>query len=374
MMKKTIECSIAIADTVVNCEPDVVACYPITPSTHVAERLAEHWADGELKEYVTVEGEQSALSVLIGAIATGARTFTTTSSQGLLYMSETLFNASGMRLPIVMFVGNRAVSAPLSIWCDHQDSVSFRDSGWIQIYVHSSQEAVDSIVQAYKIAEKMMIPVMVCGDGFFLTHTVESIDIPEKELIKRYLPPLKMPVKLDPQDPKTLGVYATPEHYQSFREDLANDLETSIDEILKVDKEWKRLTNRSYGLFEAYKVADAERVIVAMGAQASNGKEAVNKLRENGEKVGMLILRVFRPFPYAQLAKTLEGKDVLVLDRAISPGAHPPLYSDVSNALFGKVRRLYSVVGGLGGRDLNVDIFVSLFNQMKEGNVKRWIY
>lgn len=372
-MRKTVECSVAIAETVVNCDPDVVACYPITPSTHIAEKLADHWANGELREYVATEGEQSAMSVLIGAAATGARTFTTTSSQGLLYMSEVLFNASGMRLPIVMFIGNRAVGAPLNIWCDHQDSISFRDSGWIQIYVHNSQEAVDTIPQAYRIAEKAMIPVMVCGDGFFLTHTVETIEVPEAEQIKKYLPPLKIPIKLDPENPKTLGAYATPEHYQSFREDLTADIEASIAEVLKADEEWKKLTGRSYGLFEAYNVGDAEHVIVAMGAQASNGKEAVNKLREKGEKVGILILRLFRPFPYEQLAESLAGKHVLVLDRSISPGAHPPLYSEVSNALFGKVESLHSTVGGLGGRDLNVDVFVELFKQLKEGKVKRWI-
>lgn len=372
-MKKTVECSVALAESVVNCDPDVVACYPITPSTHIAEKLAEHWADGELKEYVATEGEQSALSILIGAAATGSRTFTTTSSQGLLYMSEVLFNASGMRLPIVMFVGNRAVGAPLNIWCDHQDSISFRDSGWIQIYVHSSQEAADSIPQAYKIAEKTMLPVMVCGDGFFLTHTVETVDIPEAKTIKSYLPQLKMPVKLDPENPKTLGAYAIPADYQSFREDLTADIENSISEILKADEEWKKLTGRGYGLFEAYHVDDAEHVIVAMGAQASNGKEAVNKLRENGEKVGLLILRLFRPFPYTQLAEALAGKHVLILDRSISPGAHPPLYSEVSNALFEKVKSLHSVVGGLGGRDLNVDVFVELFRQLKEGKASRWI-
>jgi pyruvate ferredoxin oxidoreductase alpha subunit len=372
-MKKTVECSVAIAETVVNCDPDVVACYPITPSTHIAEKLAEHWADGELKEYVATEGEQSALSVLIGAAATGARTFTTTSSQGLLYMSEVLFNASGMRLPIVMFIGNRAIGAPLNIWCDHQDSISFRDSGWIQIYVHSSQEAVDSVIQAYKIAEKTMIPVMVCGDGFFLTHTVETVEIPEKDIIKKYLPPLKMPIRLDPKEPKSLGVYAIPEHYQSFREDLTTDIENSVSEILKVDAEWKDLTGRSYGLFEEYHVYDAEHVIIAMGAQASNGKEAVNKLRANGEKVGILILRLFRPFPYEALAEVLAGKHVLVLDRSISPGAHPPLYSEVTNALFGKVGSIHSAIGGLGGRDLNVDVFVELFKQLKSGKVSKWI-
>jgi pyruvate ferredoxin oxidoreductase alpha subunit len=369
-VKKTIEVSEAIAETVKNCGVEVVAAYPITPSTHVAEKLSKFWADGEIPEFIPVESEHSAISALIGASAAGARTFTATSSQGLLLMHEALFNAAGMRLPIVIFVGNRAVSSPLSIWCDHQDTISQRDAGWIQIYVKNGQEAVDSIVQAYGIAEEVFLPVMVCGDGFFLTHAVEQIDIPEKGLIEKYLKPLKLDKKLDPENPISLGEYATPEHYQSFREDLTEDIERSIKTIIKADEEWSSLTGRSYGLFESYNCDDADRIIVAMGAQASNGKEAVNKLREKGEKVGILILRIFRPFPYDQVAEILEGKEVLVLDRALSPGAHPPLYTEISNAVKGKI---YSVVGGLGGRDLSVDVFLSLFERMKNRRIERWI-
>jgi len=369
-LKKTIEISEAIAEVVKNCGVEVVAAYPITPSTHIVEKLSKFWADGEIPEFVPVESEHSAASVLIGASATGARTFTATSAQGLLLMHECLFNASGMRLPIVMFVGNRAVSAPLSIWCDHQDSISQRDTGWIQIYVKNGQEAVDSIVQAYKIAEEVRFPVMVCGDGFFLTHAVEQVDIPEKELVEKYLKPLNLEKKLDPENPISLGSYATPEHYQDFRKDLTEDFEKSISTILEADKDWEKLTGRSYGLFEPYECEDAERVIVAMGSQASNGKEAVNKLRKSGEKVGILILRVFRPFPYKEVAKVLEGKEVLVLDRSLSPGANPPLYSEISNAFKGEI---YSSIGGLGGKDLNVDVFLSLFEKMKDKKIERWI-
>jgi len=374
-MKKITECSLAIAETVKNCNPDVIACYPITPSTHVAEKLADFYANGEIREYITVESEHSAMSALVGASAAGGRTFTTTSSQGLLLMHEVLFNASGMRLPIVTFVATRAVGAPLNIWGDHSDAMAQRDAGWIQIYVKNSQDAVDSIVQAYKIAEKTMIPVMVCGDGFFLTHVVEEVDIPDQALIKKYLPPLKMELKLDPEKPISLGVYAMPDDYQYFRQDLDDDILKSIDEITKADEEWKKVTGRSYGLFEAYQVNDAERVVIAMGAQASNGKEAVNHLREKGERVGLLILRVFRPFPYKQISEVLQGKEVLIFDRSISPGAHSPLYSEISNAVSTKsVKKLYSVIGGLGGRDNNVDIYLKLFEMMKSGKVERWIF
>jgi pyruvate ferredoxin oxidoreductase alpha subunit len=377
MVKKITECSVAIAETVRNCNPDVVACYPITPSTHVAEKLADYYANGEIKEYITVESEHSAMSALVGASAAGGRTFTTTSSQGLLLMHEVLFNASGMRLPIVTFVATRAVGAPLNIWGDHSDAMAQRDAGWIQIYVKNSQDAVDSIVQAYKIAEKTLLPVMVCGDGFFLTHAVEEVDVPDTDLIKRYLPKIDVKYKLDTQKPISLGVYAVPDDYQGFRQDLADDMEKSIDEIAKADEEWKKITGRGYGLMEAYQVKDAERVIVAMGAQASNGKEAVIHLREKGEKVGLLILRIFRPFPYKQISEALNGKEVLVFDRAISPGAEPPLYSEVSNAISmngTKVKKLYSVIGGLGGRDNNVDIYAKLFDSMKSGKVEKWIY
>jgi len=377
MTKKIVECSIAIAEVAKNCNLDVVACFPITPSTHVAEKLAEFYANGELKQYITVESEHSAISALVGASAAGGRTFTATSSQGLLLMHEVLFNASGMRLPIVMFNALRAVGAPLNIWCDHQDAISQRDTGWIQIYAKNSQDAVDSIVQAYKIAEKVMLPVMVCGDGFFLTHAVEEVDVPDPEMIKKYLPKLDMKIKLDTKKPVSLGVYAIPDDYQSFRQDLAEDMEKSIDEILKADEEWKKATGRSYGLFEAYQVKDADRIVVAMGAQASNCKEAVNHLREKGENVGVLILRLFRPFPYKQVAEVLMGKEVLVFDRSISPGADPPLYSEVSNALSknGKgAKKLYSVIGGLGGRDNNVDIYTKLFEMMKTGKIEKWIY
>lgn len=372
MAKKTIECSEAIAETVVNCNPDVVAAYPITPSTHIPERLAKYWADGELREFIPVESEHSAFSALVGGSAVGGRTFTASSSQGLLLAHEVLFNISGMRLPVVVFIANRSVSAPLNIWCDHQDAMSQRDTGWIQIYVKNSQEAVDSVVQAYKIAEQTMIPVMVCGDGFFLTHAVEQVDTPDKDLVKKYLPPLRMDIKLDPQKPLSLGVYAMPETYQDFREDFVQDFEASMDVIIKADEDWKKATGRGYGLFEAYYVDDAERVIVAMGAQASNGKEAVNKLREKGEKVGIFILRLFRPFPYKQVGEALKGKSILVLDRSLSPGANAPLFDEILTALEGKAKNMLSTVGGLGGRDLNVDVFTSLFEQMKAGKVNRW--
>src|SRR3990167_2236576 len=217
----------------VNCKLDVVACYPITPTTHLTEELNKYYADGKIPEYITVESEFSAISALIGASATCARTFTTTGGQGLLYMHEPLFSAAGMRLPIVMLVGNRAVSSPLNIWNDEQDSISQRDTGWIQIFCKNNQEAVDSVPQAFYIAEKVLLPVMVCVDGHYLTHAVEQVDVADQKIVDEFLPPYKYPLKLDPENPVSLGVYANPTHYQMFREDVFNDMESSKELILE---------------------------------------------------------------------------------------------------------------------------------------------
>src|SRR3989338_3723420 len=250
----------AIGDVVGNCSVDVCACYPITPTTHLTEELAKLYADGKIPQYITVESEFAAISALVGASATGARSFTTTCGQGLLLMHEVLFSASGMRLPIVMVVGNRAVSSPLNIWNDEQDSISQRDTGWIQIYCKNNQEAVDTIPQAFYIAEKILLLVMVCVDGPYLTHAVEQVDVADESIVQKFLPPYKYPLKLDPENPVSLGVYANPTHYQIFREDIMKDMESSKELILEAGKKWGKLTGREYGLIREYMVADADRV------------------------------------------------------------------------------------------------------------------
>lgn len=364
----------AVGDIVANCSVDVCACYPITPTTHLTEELSRLFADGKIPQYITVESEFAAISALVGASATGARTFSTTGGQGLLLMHEVLFSASGMRLPIVMVVGNRAVSSPLNIWNDEQDTISQRDSGWIQIYCRNNQEAVDAVPQAFYIAEKMLLPVMVCMDGHFLTHAVEQIDIAEKEKIDKFLPKFDPQVKLDSENPVSLGVYANPAHYQTFREDVYNDMLEAKKVILEAGKKFGEIVGRPYGLVYEYKCSDADRVIVGLGSVMDNVFNAVDKLRAKGEKAGALHLRVFRPFPAEELKKSLAGKKVGVLERDISTGASAPVYTEIVEALNGSSTVVSSFFGGLGGRGIKTDEIMELFEKLKSGKpLKEWI-
>jgi pyruvate ferredoxin oxidoreductase alpha subunit len=377
-MKKTIEGSEAMAETVENCDPDVVACFPITPSTHIAEDLDKIYSNGKIRDFIPVESELSAMSALIGASAAGGRCFSTTSSQGLALMHEAIFNAAGMRLSPVMVVANRALSAPLNIWNDHQDSVSERDSGWLQLFCETNQEACDTIPQAFKIAESAAIPVMVCVDGFYLTHAVEQIDIPEKELIAKYLPKFAPKAKLDTQNPLSMGAYAFPSDYQDFRKDLFDDIVKSKADIMKAHDEWAKLTGRNYGngLFEGYRLEDAEYVFLGMGSVMGNAKEAVDKMRIKGGKVGALRLKSFRPFPGEELAKAIAGKKVAVFEKAVSLGGDAPIYTELTTAVleFHPNAVISSFIGGLGGKDVTVEHVVQILEKIKGREpVKEWI-
>jgi pyruvate ferredoxin oxidoreductase alpha subunit len=364
----------AIGDAVANCSVEVCACYPITPTTHLAEQLSKHYSNGRIPQYIAVESEFAAISALVGSSAAGARSFTTTGGQGLLLMHEVLFSAAGMRLPIVMVVGNRAVSSPLNIWNDEQDTMSQRDTGWIQIYCKNNQEAVDSVIQAFLIAEKTFLPVMVCVDGHFLTHAVDQVDIPEQEDVKKFLPAFKPAIELDPKNPVSLGVYATPKHYQNFREDLHEDLHKSLETIAKTGKDFEKHFGRKYGVLMPYKCDDAERIIVGLGSVMDNAIVAVDKLRAKGEKVGALHLRVFRPFPREELRKVLSGKNVGVIERNLSLGASAPLYTEILEALSGTTTVVSSFFGGLGGRGIKHGDVMELFEKMKKGKpLKEWI-
>jgi len=362
-----------IGDMVVNCKPDVLACYPITPTTPLTNELNKFYADGKIPEYLTVEAEFSAISALIGASATGARTFSTTGGQGILYMHEPLFSAAGMRLPIVMVVGNRAVSSPLNIWNDTQDTISQRDNGWIQIYCKNNQEAVDAVPQAYYVAEKILLPVMICLDGFLLTHSVEQVDVVEEKKVQEFLPPFKSPLKLDPKNPVSLGVYANPTHYQDFREDVVKDMEKSKKLLIEAGEKWGKISGRKYGLIEDYKVKDANRVLVGIGSPMDNVFTVVDELREKGEKVGAVHLRIFRPFPREELRKVLEGKKVGVIDRDLSIGSQAPIYVDIAEALSGTKTEISSFYGGLGGRGVRRVEIRKLYEDLKKGPVKKWI-
>jgi len=371
MTRKTIEGSIAVAEVVKNCNPGVVACYPITPSTHIAETLNKYYADGELRSYIAVESEFSAMSALVGGSAAGERTFTVTSSQGLALMHEVLFMASGARLPIVAVVANRALSAPLSIFNDHQDSISERDSGWIQLYCESIQESVDAVPQAYKTAEEIKLPVIICMDGFYLTHSVEQVDIPDKDLIDEYLPKYKPEIKLDPGNPISIGTYAMPDNYQSFREDLEKDMIMAKDILKKNCDEYQKLTKRflSNGLFEEYKCSDAEYLLIAMGSIVGNIKIVVDSLREKGGKVGVLRIKSFRPFP-KEVRKILENKKSIgVFEKNISPGGANALYAEILNSLYDSNKKpvVSGFIGGLGQKDISLDNIKEMFEIVMSG-------
>jgi len=373
MANKTLEGSEAVAEVVKNCEPEVIACFPITPSTHIAEDLAQMYSDGKIKQYIAVESEFSAISAMAGASAAGGRTFSATSSQGLALMHEILFAAAGMRLPMVLVVANRSLSAPLSIWNDHQDTISERDSGWIQLYCESNQEAVDTVPQAFKISESTKIPVMVCMDGFYLTHSVEQIDVPETEMIRKFLPPFNPELKLDSNKPITLGSYAFPEHYQDFRKDLEEDMIKSEGTIRKAHDEWAKLSGRGYGngLWEGANLEEAECVFVGMSSVMGNAKAVVeSEINKGNRKYGALRIKSYRPF-VEEVAELLKGKkSVAVFEKDISFGGVPPLYSEILDSLYHLEEKerpvLSSFIGGLGGRDVTREVIRGVFKKTEQ--------
>jgi pyruvate ferredoxin oxidoreductase alpha subunit len=298
---------------------------------------------------------------VLGASATGVRVFTATSSQGLLYMGEVVFNIAGMRLPIVMINANRAVSAPLNIWNDQQDSVSMRDSGWIQLYAENNQEACDLTLQAYRIAEdhRVMLPVMVCVDGFVLPHAFEVVDLPSQEEVDAYLPPYQPIYKLDPDNPLTMGAFAEPDKYMETRYMIQRTMETSIPIIESVSQEFKRIFRRAAGgLMEKYRVEDATTVVVAMGSMAGTIKDVADDLRNKGQKVGVLRLITYRPFPKEALYEALKGaQNIVVMEKALSLGASTPLTVELRSVFHGRPvsPRISGFVIGLGGRDVTID-------------------
>ncbi|MFA6349673.1 MAG: transketolase C-terminal domain-containing protein [Candidatus Omnitrophota bacterium] len=362
-MKQFIEGSHAVAEIAKLCRPGVVSAYPITPQTHIVEDLATMVAEGQLNaQFVNVESEHSAASVVLGAVATGIRAYTATSSQGLFYMMEVVFNIAGMRLPVVMTCANRAISAPINIWNDQQDSISLRDAGWIQLYAEDNQEAVDFHVLAYRLGEdkSVMLPVMVCMDGFILTHGIEAVDIPSQEQVDKFLPPYKPEYYLDPKNPMTLGPLVGPDYYTEARYALDQTLKETLNIIPKLTAEFAQVFGRNYnGLVEEYHTKDAERVIVAMGSVCGTAKEVVDEFRAKGKKVGLLKITCYRPFPAEQIYNSLKNvSKVAVLDRAVSLGSYAPLSSEIKAAFFGKKKKpevISSFIVGLGGRDVTKD-------------------
>ncbi|KZX10109.1 pyruvate synthase subunit PorA [Methanobrevibacter filiformis] len=352
MTIKVMTANKAISEAVKLAKPQVIPVYPITPQTSISEYLAQYVADGDLDaEYIRVESEHSAMSASMGASGTGVRVFTATSSQGLMYMHEVLYAAAGMRLPIVMADANRAISAPLSIWNDQQDSIVQRDAGWLQTYVENGQDALDSILMAYKISEKVLLPSMVCLDGFILTHTVEPVEIPDESQVKKFLPPYKPKhAFLDPDWSMSLGTLTDPEYYMEARYQVEEAMEKSIAIINKVTKEFEDIFGRKYGLTENYMCDDADIILIAMGSIASTIKEVINDLRAKGEKIGLLKLRSYRPFPVKEIAETVKNaKKLAVLDKSILFGMGGAIYNDIKSKLD---KETYGFIVGLGGRDI----------------------
>ena len=356
-MMEITEGSHAIAEAVRLCRPQVISAYPITPQTHIVEALADFVANCQLDaEYITVENELSALSACIGASAAGSRTYSATTSQGLALMFEVCFNAAGMRLPIIMSIANRALGAPLSIWNDQQDSISLRDSGWLQFYAEDNQEATDLHVLAYKVAEdhSIQLPAFVCFDGFILSHTYEPVDMLTQEDVDKYLPKFNPLERLDAADPISFGMYATPEYYLEFRYEMDQAQKRAKAVIAKAGKEFGTMFGRDYSaLIEGYRLEDADTAIVAMGSVCGTIKDSIDEMRTEGKKVGLLKIRVFRPFPGEEIAKMLSHvKRVAVLDKNISLGAKGATVMEIRDALYGSSIPVKGYVLGLGGRDV----------------------
>ncbi len=353
MVVKVISSAEAISEAVKRARPDVIPVYPITPQTKISEKLADYVADGELDaHYIKVESEHSAMSAAIGASGAGVRVFTATSSQGLAYMHEPVFAAAGMRVPIVMADANRALSSPINIWNDQQDSLSERDAGWIQIYAETGQEAFDTTIQAFKIAENkdVLLPVMVCVDGFILTHTVDPVELITQEDVDEFLPPyVPEHSYLDPKDPMSLGTLADPAHYMEIRYDIEKALQNSLSVIEEVGKEYGEKFGRTYGLIEEYKSEDAEIILIAMGSLCDTIKDVVDERRENGEKVGLIRVRVYRPFPKDALKEAVGDAKLAVIDKDVSFSSGGALYLDTKATVNNDT---YNYIVGLGGRDI----------------------
>ncbi|MDD5640437.1 MAG: pyruvate ferredoxin oxidoreductase [Syntrophales bacterium] len=364
------EVSIAISHAVQMSKAEAIAAYPITPQTHIVEHLSSMVANGELDaEFVNVESEHSAISTCIGMSAAGARTYTATSSQGLALMNEVLYIVSALRLPIVMTVANRALSGPLSIWNDHSDIMGARDIGWIQIFVENGQESFDHSVMAFKIAEnhKVLLPTIINLDGFILSHVVEAMEFPDQEMVDKFLPDYHPSYQLDTEKPVTMGAFAMPEVYTEVKMGHQMALTGAYDHILKVWKEWGDLTGRHYQPVEKYKTEGAKILLLTMGCLGEVAEVAVDEMREAGLEVGLLKLRLWRPFPFADLREAVDGAElVIVCDRALSlGGAAPPVLAEVRSAIYDIANRpqTASFVIGLGGRDVDPQAFKNIVAQ-----------
>ncbi|MBD6955139.1 MAG: pyruvate synthase subunit PorA [Thermoplasmata archaeon] len=363
----------------------VIPAYPITPSTLFPEKVSELIANGEMEaEFLPVESEHSALSAAIGAAATGVRAMTATASQGLALMHEVLFIASGMRMPIVMAIGNRALSAPVNIWADQQDTIAERDSGWIQFYAETNQEALDLTLIAFKVAENenVLLPAMMGMDAFVLTHTMEPVNVPDQKDVDEYLGEKKInyPV-LDPEKPATFGAFVFPEHYMDIRYSQYIAMEHAKSVIDDAFKEFEKKFGRRYSKVSGFMTDDAEVILVTMGSMTGTARETVRKLRERGEKVGLVKITVYRPFPKEELVSiTRNAKVVAVVDRNVSPGFGGAIFTELVASYNNEKRkpRILDFIMGLGGRDVKIENYEQVYDiakKAKRGKFKEinWI-
>lgn len=371
MSKAFLSANEAAAYGVMLSRPKVVSAYPITPQTTLVEKLADFKADGKADfKYIMVESEHSAMAAALGVSMMGARVFTATSSQGLLYMCEMLHYVSGARHPVVMVDANRATATPWNIYGDQRDVYAMRDAGWVMLFAESGQEALDTVIQAYRIAEdpSVMLPVMVNLDGFTLTHTYDLVDVPDQELVDRYLPPLNTTNKLDPQNPKTLCMTVGPDFHAEGRLLQQRAFDSAARLVVQADREYAALTGRGYGgMVEEYRCEDAELVLAAAGSVAGTARVVVDALRGQGKRVGLIKVRCYRPFPKAYFA-SLGGrfKGVGVIDRSISFGFDGTLFSEIKSAMYGSAAKLQNYIVGLGGRDIPKEVLMEMYEKLAE--------
>jgi pyruvate ferredoxin oxidoreductase alpha subunit len=390
-MRKVIEASHAISDAVKLAKPAVIAAYPITPQTHIVEMLSEMVANGELvTEYINSESEFAAISSCLGSSAAGVRSYTATSSQGLALMNEILYIVSGMRLPVCMTVANRALSAPINIWNDHQDTMSVRDCGWIQLFAETAQECLDLTLMQFKISEdkRVLTPSMVCIDGFTLTHVYEPASIPEQAKVDEFLPKYApYHAILDPEDPMTLGAIGFPTHYMEARFTQNKAINDSLNVIKEVFGDYsnkfgvdiKNTRPEVYDHVEKYRLDDAETVLVALGSVCGTIKDVIDERREKGEKVGLLKLVTYRPLPKESIVKALRNaKNVAIVEKAFSPGLGGVLYNEIATLLFENqmTPKVKNFIVGLGGRDVSLNHIRDIIKNTKEGKgpIEQWMF